>query len=68
MEVVILDRLKEIGMLGCKPIYIIMDVNVKLKIKGECYHWQRLIIGKLIYLTHTKFDIFFFLTNFKIKS
>ena len=57
----VLDLLKETGMLGCKPADTPMDSNSKLGSKddsapvdkGRC---QRLV-GKLIYLSHTKPDI-----------
>ena len=59
----ILDLLNEIGMLGCKPIDTPMDPNKKAK-KGEESppvdkgRYQRLV-GKLIYLSHTRTDIAF---------
>ncbi|RVX21434.1 Retrovirus-related Pol polyprotein from transposon RE1 [Vitis vinifera] len=59
----ILDLLEETGMLGCKPLDIPMDSNVKLGLdqdspsidKGQ---YQQLV-GKLIYLSHTRPDIEF---------
>lgn len=59
----VLDLLKETGMLGCKPADTPMDPNTKLGLgendtpvdKGR---YQRLI-GKLIYLSHTRTDIGF---------
>lgn len=59
----VLDLLKETGMMGCKPAETPMDSTAKLGIKKDsapvdkgCY--QRLV-GKLIYLCHTKPDIGF---------
>jgi hypothetical protein len=59
----VLDLLKETGKLGCKPILAPIDPNVKLNIEyGEplkdIHHFQRLI-GKLIYLTVTRPDLSF---------
>ena len=57
----ILDLLNETGMFGCKPVDTPMDPNKKAK-KGEDSspvdkgRYQRLV-GKLIYLSHTKPDI-----------
>ncbi|XP_031271629.1 uncharacterized protein LOC116130018 [Pistacia vera] len=59
----VLDLLKEIGMLGCKPIKTPIEPNMKFE-KMSCDalvdkgRYQRLV-GKLIYLSHTKLDIAF---------
>ena len=56
-----LDLLQETGQLGCKPTTTPLDVNVKIG-KGDDdavidrTSYQRLI-GKLIYLNHTRPDI-----------
>ena len=58
-----LDLLKETGILGCKPANTPMDPTSKIQMeeeelltdKGRC---QRLV-GKLIYLAHTRPDIGF---------
>ena len=56
-----LDLLQGNGQLGCKPTTTLMDVNVKIG-KGDegaaidRAFYQRLI-GKLIYLNHTRPDI-----------
>ena len=58
----ILDLLQETGMLGCKPAETPMEPNLKLglceskEVNKEQY--QRLV-GKLIYLAHTRPDIAF---------
>ncbi|RVW74839.1 Retrovirus-related Pol polyprotein from transposon RE1 [Vitis vinifera] len=57
----ILDFLNEIGMLGCKPEATTINPNHKLGIdpsktpvdKG----WYQRLVGKLIYLSHTRPDI-----------
>ena len=59
----VLDLLKETGMLGCKPTDTPMDTNVKLDSKEASKpidkgRFQRLV-GKLIYLSHTRPDINF---------
>ncbi|KAK2452382.1 putative mitochondrial protein [Trifolium repens] len=59
----VLDLLKETGMLGCKPSETPMDATVKLGNfeKGtpvDKGRYQRLV-GKLIYLSHTRPDISF---------
>ena len=59
----ILDLLKETGMNGCRPLDTPMDPNVKLGKNGEgvlvdTARYQRLV-GKLIYLSHTRLDIAF---------
>ena len=59
----VLDLLKETGMLGCKPADTLMDTNVKLDSKKASKlidkgRFQRLV-GKLIYLSHTRPDISF---------
>jgi hypothetical protein len=58
----ILDLLKETGMLGCRPATTPIDQNHRLSkdagtpVDRECY--QRLV-GRLIYLSHTRPDIAF---------
>ncbi|KZV37836.1 hypothetical protein F511_10866 [Dorcoceras hygrometricum] len=59
----VLDLLKETGMSGCRPSDIPMDPNQKLNsaTKGasvEKERYQRLV-GKLMYLSHTRPDITF---------
>lgn len=59
----IMDLLKETCMSGCKPADTPMDPNVKLGEQGkgvpvETGRYQRLV-GKLIYLSHTRPDIAF---------
>lgn len=59
----IIDLLKDTGMLNCKPIDTPMDPNVKLVTRGnetatDRGKYQRLV-GKLIYLSHTRPDIGF---------
>ncbi|CAN0874904.1 Retrovirus-related Pol polyprotein from transposon RE1, partial [Linum grandiflorum] len=59
----ILDLLTETGMLGCKPIDTPMEPNKKLSFEGtmptvDVGNYQRLV-GKLIYLAHTRPDIAF---------
>ncbi|XP_058745985.1 uncharacterized mitochondrial protein AtMg00810-like [Vicia villosa] len=58
----ILDLLKETGMSGCRPADTPMDPNVKLWGEGsvpvDTGRYQRLV-GKLIYLSHTRPDIAF---------
>ena len=56
-----LDLLKETGMLGARPAETPMEMNCKLEIKPEGKsvnkeRYQRLV-GKLIYLSHTRPDI-----------
>lgn len=58
-----LDHLKETGMLGCKPVDTPMDAIVKLGNKDngtpvDNGRYRRLV-GKLIYLSHTRSDISF---------
>ena len=57
----IMDLLAETGMVDCKPIDTPMQVNHGLKfeegvnlVDKERYQW---LVGKLIYLTHTRPDI-----------
>lgn len=57
----ILDLLSEVGMLECKPAETPMVQNLKLEIKSDQNpvdkeRYQRLV-GKLIYLSHTRPDI-----------
>ncbi|KAL5779663.1 hypothetical protein ACOSQ2_010400 [Xanthoceras sorbifolium] len=59
----VLDLLKETGMMGCRPADTPMDSTTKLGAKGESGlvdkgRYQRLV-GKLIYLSHTRPDIGF---------
>jgi len=58
----ILDLLKEIGMSGYRPADTPMDPNAKLWGEGsipiDTGRYQRLV-GKLIYLSHTRPDIAF---------
>ena len=59
----ILDLLKEMGMLGCKPIETPVDANIKLGtrsgVKGVNKEGYQRLVGKLIYLSHTRPDISF---------
>jgi hypothetical protein len=59
----VLDLLKETRKLGCKPISTPINPNVKLNTEDgeplkDIHHFQRLI-GKLIYLTVTRPDLSF---------
>lgn len=58
----ILDLLEETGMSGCRPADTPMELNAKLWEKGnvpvDIGRYQRLV-GKLIYLAHTRPDIAF---------
>ncbi|XP_039136472.1 uncharacterized mitochondrial protein AtMg00810-like isoform X2 [Dioscorea cayenensis subsp. rotundata] len=59
----VLDLLKDTGMSGCKPADTPMDPNSKLGSREDCApvdkaRYQRLV-GKLIYLSHTRPDICF---------
>ncbi|RVW26631.1 Retrovirus-related Pol polyprotein from transposon RE1 [Vitis vinifera] len=68
----ILDLLKETGMLGCKPIDTPMDSQKKLGIEKESTpvdrgRYQRLV-GRLIYLSHTRPDIGFAVSAGKVYS
>ncbi|KAJ4700915.1 Retrovirus-related Pol polyprotein from transposon TNT 1-94 [Melia azedarach] len=59
----VLDLLQETGMLGCKPSATPMEQNMKLEVLKESTlvdkrQYQRLV-GKLIYLSHTRPDISF---------
>ena len=59
----VLDLLKETGLLGCKPVSTPIDPNIKLGNVKESKpvdkgRYQRLV-GKLIYLSHTRPDICF---------
>ncbi|RVW48495.1 Retrovirus-related Pol polyprotein from transposon RE1, partial [Vitis vinifera] len=59
----VLDLLQEIGMLGCKPVDTLMDPIGKIDKDNDSHptdrdRYQRLV-GKLIYLTHTRPDIGF---------
>ncbi|RVW80146.1 Retrovirus-related Pol polyprotein from transposon TNT 1-94 [Vitis vinifera] len=62
----VLDLLNETGMLGCKPAETPMDTTVKLEESNgsalvDKGRYQRLV-GKLIYLSHTRPDIGFFVS------
>lgn len=59
----VLDLLEEIGMMGCKPVETPLDPNQKLGTQTSSNpvdkgRFQRLV-GKLIYLSHTRLDIGF---------
>ncbi|KAK3008239.1 hypothetical protein RJ639_015215 [Escallonia herrerae] len=58
----VLDLLRDTGMLGCRSIETPMEPNAKLDIEGgkdvDREQYQRLV-GKLIYLSHTRPDIAF---------
>ncbi|KAK3026255.1 hypothetical protein RJ639_041631 [Escallonia herrerae] len=58
----VLDLLRDTGMLGCRPAETPMEPNAKLDIEGgkdvDSEQYQRLV-GKLIYLSHTRPDIAF---------
>ena len=58
-----LDLLKEIGMLGCKLVGALMDSTCKVGMKEGSFPVDkgryRRLVGKLIYLSHTRFDISF---------
>lgn len=59
----VLDLLKKKGLLGCKPATTPMDTNQKLEksekdIPIDKARYQKLV-GKLIYLAHTRPDIAF---------
>lgn len=63
-----LGLLQEVGMLGYKPEYILIKLNNKFgllenskTVDKECY--QR-VVGKLIYLSHTRLDITFVVSQF----
>nr|CAA36616.1 unnamed protein product [Solanum tuberosum] len=57
----VLDLLKETGMSGCRPTETPIDPNLKFVKEGKLIdkgQYQRLV-GKLIYLSHTRPDISF---------
>ncbi|KAE8731219.1 Detected protein of unknown function [Hibiscus syriacus] len=59
----VIDILKEIGLLGCKPVATPIDPNQKLEKEDgvepvDKNRYQKLV-GKLIYLDHTRPDIAF---------
>ena len=58
-----LDILKETGMLGCKPVDTPVDANFKLRTSSSVKEVNReryqKLVGKLIYLSHTRPDIAF---------
>jgi len=56
----ILDLLSETGMLGCRPVSTLIDLNHKLCAEsGNPIHKERCqrLVGRLIYLCHTRPDI-----------
>ncbi|XP_050889330.1 uncharacterized mitochondrial protein AtMg00810-like [Lathyrus oleraceus] len=58
----IIDLLKEIGMSGCRPANTPMDLNAKLWAEGNVFvdiGRYQILVGKLIYLSHTRPDIAF---------
>ena len=58
----VLDLLKETGMLGCRPVASPIDQKIKLtELAGEKVDRERYqrLVGRLIYLTHTRPDISF---------
>lgn len=57
----VLDLLSETGMLGCKPNETPIDGWYKMKDAGEPVEKERYqkLVGKLIYLSHTRPDIAF---------
>ncbi|KAK2993136.1 hypothetical protein RJ640_006823 [Escallonia rubra] len=58
----VLDLLKETGMSGCRPVVTPIDPNKKLgDNKGDLVNTSRYqkLVGKLIYLSHTRPDIAF---------
>jgi Reverse transcriptase (RNA-dependent DNA polymerase) len=58
----VLDLLKEICMLGCKPVSTPIDQKSKLSAEvGESVNKERYqrLVGQLIYLSHTRPDISF---------
>nr|CAN75711.1 hypothetical protein VITISV_026859 [Vitis vinifera] len=66
----VLDLLNETGMLGCKPAKTPMDTTVKLEESDgsapvDKGRYQRLV-GKLIYLSHTRPDIGFSVSVLKM--
>ena len=59
----VLDLLQDTGMMGCRPASSPMDPNFKLSLESgdllpDATQYQRLV-GRLIYLTHTRPDISF---------
>ncbi|GFY93864.1 hypothetical protein Acr_09g0003100 [Actinidia rufa] len=59
----VLDLLQDTGMMGCRPASSPMDPNFKLSLESgdllpDATRYQRLV-GRLIYLTHTRPDISF---------
>ncbi|RVX15345.1 Retrovirus-related Pol polyprotein from transposon TNT 1-94 [Vitis vinifera] len=68
----VLDLLQETGMLGCKPVDTPMDPIGKIDKDNDSHptdkdRYQRLV-GKLIYLTHTRPDIGFAVSMYLKKS
>lgn len=63
----IIDLLKETGMLGCKTASTPMETNARLRFNDDSKpvdseRYQRLV-GKLIYLAHTRPDISFTISS-----
>lgn len=61
-----LNLLKEVGMLGCKPTEVPIDLNHKISLTEvgksvDKESYQRLV-GKSIYLSHTRHDITLFVS------
>ena len=54
----VIDLLKEIGMLGCKPVETLVDPSVKLDLHSRGASVEKgqyqCLVDKLIYLSHTK--------------
>ncbi|KAK8710039.1 hypothetical protein V6N13_145383 [Hibiscus sabdariffa] len=58
----VLDLLKDTGLLGCKPVDTPMDANISFNpTSTPCANKERFqnIVGKLLYLSHTRPDITF---------
>ncbi|CAN1170240.1 Retrovirus-related Pol polyprotein from transposon TNT 1-94 [Linum perenne] len=59
----VIDLLEETGMMDCRPVDTPMDANLKLRVcaKEEVKNQERYqrLVGKLIYLAHTRPDIAF---------
>jgi len=57
----VLDLLSETGMLACKPVETPIQINHRLRILPDQIPtdigWYQRLMGKLIYLTHTRPDI-----------
>ncbi|GFY89235.1 hypothetical protein Acr_06g0011750 [Actinidia rufa] len=66
----VLHLLQDTGMMGCRPTSSLMDSNFKLSLKSgdllpDATRYQRLV-GRLIYLTHTRPDISFAVLGYSI--